>query len=55
MKFRIHLPIKYKPVVKKLSGDLDISIDKLIEILLVMYIKELNSDYWDEVKDSLIK
>ena len=55
MKFRIHLPIKYKPVVKKLAGDLEISMSKLIEMLLVLYIREFHNEYWDNVKEELRK
>lgn len=55
MKFEIQLPIKYRPVVKKLAGELHISMKKLIEMLLVLYIKELNNEHWDDIKDDLIK
>ena len=55
MKFEIQLPLKYRPVVKKLSKDLGITMRKLIEMLLVMYIKELNGKYYDEFKDELIE
>ena len=55
MKLEIQLPIKYRPVVKQLSGDLDITMKKLIELLLVLYIKELNEKYYDDVENDLIK
>lgn len=54
-KFEIVLPLKYRPIVKKLAGDLHISMRKLIEMILIIYIKELNEEYFDEIKDELIR
>jgi len=55
MKFEIRLPMKYRPVVKKLAANLHISMRKLMEMLLVIYIKELHNNYWDDEKDDLIE
>ena len=41
-KFEIMLPLKYRPTLKKLAKELNISMRKLIEMILVMYIKEFN-------------
>jgi len=41
-KFEILLPLKYRPILKKLAKELNISMRKLIEMILVMYIEEFN-------------
>ena len=41
-KFEIMLPLKYRPTLKKLAKELNISMRKLIEMILVMYIEEFN-------------
>ena len=41
-KFEVLLPLKYRPTLKKLAKELNISMRKLIEMILVMYIEEFN-------------
>ena len=41
-KFEVMLPLKYRPTLKKLAKELNISMRKLIEMILVMYIEEFN-------------
>jgi len=41
-KFEIMLPLKYRPTLKKLAGELNVSMRKLVEMILVMYIKEFD-------------
>ena len=41
-KFEVMLPLKYRPTLKKLAGELNVSMRKLIEMILVMYIEEFN-------------
>lgn len=53
--FEIQLPIKYRPVLKKLSDDLGISMRGLLKMIIVIYIKELNDDYYEQVKKDLVK
>jgi len=40
--FEVCLPKKYRPTLKKLAKELNISMRKLIEMILVMYIEEFN-------------
>ena len=52
-RFEIKLPIKYRPALKKLSKELGISMRALVELVLVLYIKELHKDYYEEIKEEL--
>ncbi len=52
-RFEILLPLKYRPALKHLSKELGISMRKLIEVVLVLYIKELNEEYFEEIKKEL--
>ena len=51
--FRVSLPIEYRPVIKKLSKELGLSTKKFLKVILVLYIKELNEGYYEEIKEEL--
>ena len=52
-RFEILLPIKYRPALKHVSKELGLSMRKLLELILVLYIKELHEDFYEEIKEEL--